>query len=354
MPNQRHALAAAVAALLLLPVAFPPHAVAQVAVGEGGGQGGTAPGGRGGTGSDLEPPALLPGELAGTALGRGYVRLDWQPLAGQQARGLRYQLVRDGRRLTAVADSPYVDRPPGGQSHSYELRGADGAGNQRALSAAVEIRPVRAALAHSPADAGRPWAGALIESGARDRPLVALTFDDCYKVDKVRRIVETLHAQHAAATFFPVAGPMTKHRDLWADIARDFPIGNHTLNHAKLTTLSESQLEEDIAGARELIEDVTGQPMLPIVRPPYGAYNSGVLAGAARLGLAVVMWDVDTLDWKKSSRQVIVNRALDAQNGSIILLHGSYGHTARALPDIIAGLRQRGFTLVALDELLGT
>jgi peptidoglycan/xylan/chitin deacetylase (PgdA/CDA1 family) len=41
-----------------------------------------------------------------------------------------------------------------------------------------------------------------------------------------------------------------------------------------------------------------------------------------------------------------------ARNGSIVLMHDG-ANVVEALPEIINGLRARGFRLVSLDELLG-
>lgn len=68
----------------------------------------------------------------------------------------------------------------------------------------------------------------------------------------------------------------------------------------------------------------------------------------------MVLWDVDTLDGKTRDTEATVAAALSgAKRGSIVLLHDIHAPTVAAVPRIVAGLRERGFTLVTVSQLLG-
>ena len=70
------------------------------------------------------------------------------------------------------------------------------------------------------------------------------------------------------------------------------------------------------------------------------------------MGYTSILWNIDTLDWK-SAKEHILNEALTkAQNGAIILMHLGKAETAKALPEIIDGLRKKGFELVTISTLL--
>ena len=70
------------------------------------------------------------------------------------------------------------------------------------------------------------------------------------------------------------------------------------------------------------------------------------------MGYTSIAWNIDTLDWK-STKEYIVHEALTkAENGAIIIMHLGKENTAKALPEIIDGLRQRGFELVTISTLL--
>jgi peptidoglycan/xylan/chitin deacetylase (PgdA/CDA1 family) len=72
----------------------------------------------------------------------------------------------------------------------------------------------------------------------------------------------------------------------------------------------------------------------------------------------VIMWDVDTIDWRPESEggptaADISNKVLaNARGGSIVLMHLGGYNTLDALPAIVAGLRDRGFELARVSEVL--
>jgi peptidoglycan/xylan/chitin deacetylase (PgdA/CDA1 family) len=131
-------------------------------------------------------------------------------------------------------------------------------------------------------------------------------------------------------------------------------IGDHTWDHRDLTRISPHDARVEIARARTEIADVIG--MLPaLFRPPYGSVNPSVAAMVGAAGMPVIQWNVDTLDWRDRYTNVVAQRAVsEARPGSIILMHDIYSSTVDAVPAIIKGLRQRGFTLVTVSQLLGS
>jgi peptidoglycan/xylan/chitin deacetylase (PgdA/CDA1 family) len=83
--------------------------------------------------------------------------------------------------------------------------------------------------------------------------------------------------------------------------------------------------------------------------------NPSVAAMVGSAGMPVIQWNVDTLDWRDRYTNVVAQRAVsEARPGSIILMHDIYSSTVDAVPAIIKGLRQRGFTLVTVSQLLGS
>ena len=90
-------------------------------------------------------------------------------------------------------------------------------------------------------------------------------------------------------------------------------------------------------------------------RPPYGDYNDTLISEAENMGLMTIQWDVDTLDWKGLSGSAILERVkATLQPGSIILMHNNSDHILEALPMIITYLKQNGYSMVRLDELVYT
>jgi peptidoglycan/xylan/chitin deacetylase (PgdA/CDA1 family) len=93
-----------------------------------------------------------------------------------------------------------------------------------------------------------------------------------------------------------------------------------------------------------------------LFRPPYGMWNRTTVALLHRYRMLMVLWTVDTNDYRRPGVKAIVNAALaGARPGAIILLHdagGDRSQTVKALPQIIAGLRGRGYRLVTVPRLL--
>ena len=86
-----------------------------------------------------------------------------------------------------------------------------------------------------------------------------------------------------------------------------------------------------------------------LTRPPYGSYNKTVSSCAQT---PIILWSIDTLDWKNRNATVVTDSVLSkVKDGDIILLHDIHDTTATATEDIVPALIERGFQLVTIDEL---
>ncbi|MEA2460159.1 MAG: hypothetical protein QOH90_336, partial [Actinomycetota bacterium] len=97
---------------------------------------------------------------------------------------------------------------------------------------------------------------------------------------------------------------------------------------------------------------VAGDSPAPFFRPPYGGWDSNVLAGAGAASYPrVILWDVDPQDWRRPPPSQITQNVLShVRPGSIVLMHVLDG-TATALPNILNGLESRDLKPVTLHEL---
>ena len=195
----------------------------------------------------------------------------------------------------------------------------------------------------------------VISAGSRDQPVVALTFDDGTDPANTRAIFAILQSSGVVATFFPFGNAMRVDPSFWPQVvAAGYPIGNHSMSHPVLTGLSDAALRSEINDATGLITQLSGQPPISFMRPPYGAWDQRVAAAAAAGGYRwLMLWDVDPRDWAGPAAQTIVDRVVGAaRDGSVILLHTFPPQTTVALPGIIAGLRARGFGFVTIPQLV--
>ncbi|PZG50473.1 hydrolase, partial [Spongiactinospora gelatinilytica] len=182
---------------------------------------------------------------------------------------------------------------------------------------------------------------------------VALTFDDGpYRY--TARLLDVLAEHQAKVTFFVVgrmvaAGGATKLRRM---VAEGHEVGNHTWDHAMLTDLRRPGIEAELRRTQQIVRSATGTRMR-IMRPPYGATNHLVARVARGHGLAQILWDVDTVDWRDRRPGLIARRAVAAPPGTIVLLHDIHRTTVEAAPRILTDLARAGYTFVTVSELLG-
>ena len=178
--------------------------------------------------------------------------------------------------------------------------------------------------------------------------LIALTFDDGpnYNTNKV---LDVLEKYNVPATFF-VLGSKIKGNEyiLKRVIEGNNEIGNHTFNHLLLTKYDEEKVLEEIESTSALIHEVIGTyPTL--LRTSYGSVNNKIKKVS---NLPIIIWDIDTLDWKYHNSKRIAKRVINkASDGDIVLMHDVYSATANSLNIIIPELQSRGYTFVTVSEL---
>lgn len=189
---------------------------------------------------------------------------------------------------------------------------------------------------------------------------IALTFDIGWLYENTDAILNLLDENNVKATFFTRGLWVKDHPDLASKIVkRGHTLENHSLTHGHLNTMTDSQIRSEIRRTGEMIRETTGyQPQL--YRPPYGEYDQRTLKILSEEGYPyTILWTVDSHDWAeelngvKITKDYLVNRVLlAASDNGIILMHVGGYQTVQALPEIIAGLRAKGYELVKVNDML--
>jgi peptidoglycan/xylan/chitin deacetylase (PgdA/CDA1 family) len=207
---------------------------------------------------------------------------------------------------------------------------------------------------------------------------VALTFDMGGRMDPAVDIMNFLIDNEVCATIFAtgVMSETDEGRQVMA-LIRDnpqlFEIANHTMDHCDLArggggspttapctgTFNAARIQTELTDAEAILRAGTGQSPQPYWRPPYGSLSQAVIDAAAAAGYTkTFLWDVDTVDWKPISQggptaaQIAAKVINNSVNGSNVLFHLGGYETLDALELIVPGLRDRGFTLTSLSDLL--
>lgn len=198
--------------------------------------------------------------------------------------------------------------------------------------------------------------GKLYINGPSGSKQVALTFDDGPDGKVTPEILDILKSRNVSASFFFIGNNAKKYPDV---VKRSYSEGNlvlnHSMDHPDFMKLTPEQMMQEVTGTEDTIYDIIGKRPA-IIRPPYGSVSQEEVDLLNNSGRKVVIWSIDTLDWSQKDSSNITKNVLDkARNGDIILMHsnGDKQATAEALPEIIDGLKAKGFTIETLDKLLG-
>lgn len=178
--------------------------------------------------------------------------------------------------------------------------------------------------------------------------MVALTFDDGPSI-YTEEILNTLKKYNSNATFFVLGNKIDNYNNIIIKMYENGnEIGNHSYNHRWLTKLSTEEQKEQINKTQEIIKKYTGYEPI-YMRPTYGSINKKL---RKNINLEVVLWNVDTKDWKYKNVNTIVNNALtNVKDGSIILMHDTHERTSEAVKILVPKLIEKGYQLVTISEL---
>lgn len=182
---------------------------------------------------------------------------------------------------------------------------------------------------------------------------IAITYDDG-PGPYTEKLLDILAARDAKATFYMLGSLVAGRADTVKRMVEEgHDVANHTWSHPDLRTIAADAVARQVSRTTDAVEAASG--VAPsTMRPPYGATNATVVDVLARQGLPIIMWSVDTEDWKNRSVSETTSRALSgAHEGAIILFHDIHPSTVDAAPGIIDALQSQGYTLVTISNLLG-
>ena len=180
------------------------------------------------------------------------------------------------------------------------------------------------------------------------KPMVALTFDDGPS-PYTPGILDTLEKYGSRATFFEVGNRINQYPDTVLRISRmGCEIGNHSYDHPLLGNASAAKIYSQLSRTDTRIKAVIGKKPV-LFRPPYGSIGSSLRNNAGR---PMILWSIDTLDWKNRNADAVYWAVMNhVKDGDIILMHDLYGSTRTAVQKIVPALQKRGYQLVTVSEL---
>jgi N-acetylmuramoyl-L-alanine amidase/peptidoglycan/xylan/chitin deacetylase (PgdA/CDA1 family) len=215
----------------------------------------------------------------------------------------------------------------------------------RGGSATVTATPTPTPTAMVPRELGQ---------GDKSKKQIALTFDAGASSAPAAAILDDLKAAGVRSTMFLTGQWIQDNPVLLRRMVADgHEIGNHTMRHPDLETLTDAQIEDQLLSTARLFREHTGQDMAPYFRPPFGSRDARVRQAAWRAGFRSVYWTLDSRDWTVDATPEAVRQKVltGAQNGAIVVMHLGSAHTPKVLPQIITELRAAGYILVTVSQV---
>lgn len=125
-------------------------------------------------------------------------------------------------------------------------------------------------------------------------------------------------------------------------------LGSHSYDHANLSKLDDEGIKKQMSDTNENLKKASGS-FASVMRPPYGAINDTV---KENVGSPMILWNIDTLDWKTRDVQKTIDAVMDhVEDGDIILLHDIHTETVDATIELIPKLEDAGYQLVTVSEM---
>ena len=187
--------------------------------------------------------------------------------------------------------------------------------------------------------------------------VIALTIDDAPS-EHTKEILQVLEANNATATFFVIGSQVPGFESTLEDIVRaGHELGNHAMHDEPSRSLSDTMLVEQIQTVEGLLSATYASVKRPFppkyFRPGSGFFSTKMRGTLQRLGYRLVLGDIYPHDpqipyWRVNAQHVMSM----AHAGGIVICHDRREWTAPMLRKVLPQLRQRGYRIVSVSQLL--
>lgn len=202
------------------------------------------------------------------------------------------------------------------------------------------------------------WGDNVFASHENSQMKIALTFDDGPHPRYTDEILEILEKYNIHATFFEIGENVSYYPEITKRVIdAGHEIGNHTYSHPRLnmSKYSVAELEKQLLRTERLIYE-TDEYRPKLFRPPEGRCCGTVADIAKKMDYSVILWTIDTYDWRHTPPQTIAANVVSSiRSGDIILCHDGItkdSPTPAALEIFIPKLIEMGYKFVTVSELL--
>lgn len=190
--------------------------------------------------------------------------------------------------------------------------------------------------------------------GNKDKKYIYITFDEGYEAGYTPKILDVLNENNVKGTFFITAHYLNTQEELVKRmIDEGHIVGNHTVNHKSMPSLTEEKVKSEIMELHQTVNEKFGYEM-KFIRPPMGEFSEKTLNITSSLGYKTVMWSFAYKDWDEKSQPQLEDskkKVLDnVHNGEIMLLHANSKTNTEILDSIIKEIKNMGYEFKSLDQ----
>lgn len=200
----------------------------------------------------------------------------------------------------------------------------------------------------------------IMRRGDRNKPIVAITFDDGPDALTTPLLLDLLSKHSARAAFFVVGKQAETHPELIRDILkRGHEIGNHSYSHDPFLMLRQpSVVIGEIARGQAVLQHLGIKSLA--FRPPVGITNPSLFRILLELGMHCVGFNRRGLDFGNRRVTGMAKRILSkVRAGDVILLHDKSPESGisveswlREVEAVLTGIPARGLTIRPLSQVV--
>ncbi len=189
--------------------------------------------------------------------------------------------------------------------------------------------------------------------GNVDNKTIAFTCNVDWGNEYIPLMLEIFKENNIKITFFVTGKWADQNEELLKKISEHgHEIGNHGFLHRDYSILSYENNKQEIGKAHNIISNIINTSPI-FFAPPSGAYNDATIKAAKDLNYKVIMWSIDTIDWRKdSTSDKIINRVVSKTHNSAIVLMHPKEETIKALPAIIESLHNQGYSIGRVSDII--
>lgn len=192
--------------------------------------------------------------------------------------------------------------------------------------------------------------------GNSEKKYIYLTFDLGYEAGYTENILNALKENSVQGAFFITAHYVNTASDLVQRmIDEGHIVGNHTVNHKSMPSLSDEELKKEVMKLHSQVYEKYNYEM-KFLRPPKGEYSERTLSLCENLGYKTVMWSFAYVDWdekKQPSESVAMDKIIsNLHSGEIMLLHATSKTNADIMSQMIKKVQEEGYEFKSLEEFV--